>query len=143
MPTDEERSFLDDVTRLRDSMLAFAKKMLREHGEFFPFARAIDASGGLVSFGVAPDGDSQPRAAEVYDRLLNALKTAAKQGRTRAVGLCSNVNNKLDRNTSAMRLVLEHNSGAAFEVVVPYKSIAPGSFEFLPETFKQLPAAVF
>jgi hypothetical protein len=117
--------------------------MLAAHGEFFPFARVVGNDGRLAAWNVADDCNEH-KATLLYDHLRRSAEVPAKQGRFRAVALCSNVTAAVDgRRTSGIRVVLEHCSGAAFEVVVPYTFDRAGTCQLHAEKFRQILPSIF
>jgi hypothetical protein len=108
----------DDLDLLLGAAIEAAARMLSTHGEFYPFAIAVDADGELVAPEIVPPED-HPSPEEVMVLLVDALR--AGEG-LRATVLCADV--KLaDRDSDAIRLDLEPREGDPMTVFVPY---APG-----------------
>jgi hypothetical protein len=66
----------EEATTLMNAAVPFAEKMLKEHGEFFPYASAI-ASDGAITMVAAKLDTEQPAAAVVVKKLEEALRTGA------------------------------------------------------------------
>jgi hypothetical protein len=56
----------DDATDLMNMLLPFAEKMLREHGEFYPYGGAMLPDGSMTMLG-ATDGNEHPKSKDLYD----------------------------------------------------------------------------
>jgi hypothetical protein len=54
----------DKCEKLMTATLPFAQKMLRQHGEFFPYGGALDKRGAGVAVG-ATDGREKPHSADI------------------------------------------------------------------------------
>ena len=58
--------------------------MLRNHGEFYPLASAIDSSGKIAQMG-AYDGNEHPKSVDVINNLKKSLKQGAQKGEYSAI----------------------------------------------------------
>lgn len=58
----------EQVEELMNEGIAFAERMLREHGEFFPFG-VVRKSGGSIQHVGASDGRERPPSRELIDLL--------------------------------------------------------------------------
>lgn len=116
-PTDLPRAEQppDDLDLLLGAAIEAAARMLSTHGEFYPFAIAVDATGELVAPEIAPPGD-HPTPEQVMGLLVEALR--AGDG-LRATVLCADVQ-LADRDSDAIRLDLEPREGDPMTVFVPY-----------------------
>src|SRR5580698_7238835 len=70
--------------------VGFAKQMIGECGEFYPFGAVISASGALAAVG-GHVGDEHPDAGKVYLLLQNAMKAQFLKGEIVAAALAANV----------------------------------------------------
>lgn len=68
----------NDCEKLMTSMLPFAQKMLRQHGEFFPYGGALDEHGAVVAVG-ATDG-REPRVAAIGTEAAAQQEPAGEAG---------------------------------------------------------------
>jgi hypothetical protein len=66
-----------DLEKLLDATVPFAKQMLTAHGEFYPYGATMDANGKITSVG-GYTGDEHPKSAEVIDLLKGATRLAQK-----------------------------------------------------------------
>lgn len=111
---------------LMNDGITFAQRMLREHGEFHPFARALDAGGNIRSV-AAFDGREFPPGSEALEYLESALRIAVREEGHVAVAVLSNVTVKDQRSGEALdavRVGLEHHSGYVVDVYFPYQLVA-------------------
>src|ERR1051326_7260436 len=69
----------EDCEKLMNSLLPFAEKMLREHGEFHPFGGAMKPDGEIVHHG-AYTGSELPKGQELVDLLAEAFRQSAAKG---------------------------------------------------------------
>lgn len=106
----------DDLDGLVGVALPFAEQMLDEHGEFFPYAVALDESGDARMVAADPGGGEQPASLDVLATLIGGLR--AERDGLRAVALVSDV--RLS-DSDAVRVELEHREGQAMAVFLPYK----------------------
>jgi hypothetical protein len=112
-----------DLNLLLDKSLGFAHKMLKEHGEFFPFAYSLDLGGKVAMYGV-DTGTEHPPSQQVIDILSSHYKKKAEARELRAVAICMDVRvvppgerDKID----AICVGLEHETGEVVDVFEPYR----------------------
>jgi hypothetical protein len=107
----------EDLDRLLNVALGFARQQLATHGEFFPYAAAIDAEGQaeMVAAGPHPDNE-HPRSTAVIESCIAAL--ASQRDHIRASAMVSDVN--LIDGSDAIRVELEHAEGQALTILLPY-----------------------
>lgn len=104
-----------DLDALLNAALPFAEEMLGKHGEFFPYAVAIDGDGEAKMVGANPGLGERPASTEVLAMLVDGLRQ--QRDGLRAVGLVSDV--RLERS-DAVRVETEHVEGIAITVFWPY-----------------------
>src|SRR4051794_12354316 len=106
--------------------------MLREHGEYYPFAATIGTDGTVAQ--VAADiGSEHPGTAEMIEFLQAALRAKAEQGALRACGICLNVGARLpgySGKVDAICCQVEHADGRAVQVFVPFRKGFLGKLKF-------------
>lgn len=71
--------------------LDFAKLMLSESGEFYPFGAVLGADGKLKAAGVH-DGNERPSSQDLFRLLGEAFKVQATDGEIIASAMAANVN---------------------------------------------------
>ncbi|HVS85000.1 MAG TPA: hypothetical protein VHD91_05170 [Gaiellaceae bacterium] len=126
-----ETSPRDELDALLDALFSFAHQQIEQHGEFFPFAAAISASGELRMV-ATHTGDEQPLSQDVIDDLYRVLTAEAASGAIRAAGVCADVlvTPSGQAKTDAVRADLEHAAADAIRVFLPYRNNGHGEYEF-------------
>ena len=140
-----ERRDKADVEALMNSLLPFAKKMLGEHREFFPFGGHMKSDGTVVWEG-AHDGREQPPSQDLIDLLHRSHQ---KQAQLKSIRACATVydirtippnrTEKLD----AIAVDLDHESGYSVVVIFPYSFTADGLLHVEPPFATKGKAAIF
>lgn len=102
----------DDLDDLLDEVLNLAEERLSQHGGFYPFSMAVDASGGRKLFESAT-GDAR-QAKELSFRTLRALRAEI-----RAAAVVVDVTLP-ETGSSGIEVHLEHVDGPAISVLEPY-----------------------
>ncbi len=107
----------DDLDGLLGLALGFAQQQLDEHGEFHPFAVAVDTNGQQRM--VATDsGDERPDSADLVTTLVSAL--SAQRDELRAAAIVADVRVP-ELGNDAVRVTLEHSERVALTVLLPYR----------------------
>lgn len=106
----------DDLDELLDASLPFAQDMLDRHGEFFPYAVAITASGETKNLAGDPGEGEEPSSVAVLQVLVEGLR--AERDTLRAAAVVSDV--RLP-DSDAVRVEVEHEEGQAIVVLLPYR----------------------
>lgn len=101
-----------DLDGLLDAAIGLAEKKLSERGEFFPFAMAVDASGGTRVIESAADTAQQAREVNI-----SALRRMRSEIRAAAVVVDVLVP---ETGTAAIEAHFEHRDGPAISVLEPY-----------------------
>ena len=108
---------------LLNAALPFAEKMLGEHGEFFPYAEAMELDGKFVAIG-ASDGREQPPSKNVIQLLKKGLKTWAKAKKYKATALVYDVRITLPSTgakSDAIAVSLNHRDKYSVLLFFPYR----------------------
>ena len=105
----------NDLDGLVNASLPFATRMLEEHGEFFPYAIALDDSGERRMVASDPGKGDRPASTDVLSMLVVGLR--GERDALRAVALVSDVRLA---ESDAVRVELEHRDGHAIAVFLPY-----------------------
>jgi hypothetical protein len=115
---DASEEVQDDFDRLAEVTLAAARSFLDLEGQFLPFPMAIKADGVLAPIGLEqPKPPTAPDVLEVMDGLVGLFRE--RRGSIRALALASDVlipGEMMD----AIEVQLEHESGLALKILVPY-----------------------
>ena len=112
-----------DLDQLLNVALEFAKKMLKEHGEFYPFGASMGIDGNITMDGAAT-GREHPPSQELHDLLSESYTQRANTGVLRAAAICADVRvppPSSDQKTDAIQVGLEHANGEAATVFLPYQ----------------------
>lgn len=121
-----------DLDEIANVLLDFARQMLAQHGEFFPFAASMQPDGQIAHI-AADVGKERPRSQEVLDVLYGSLSAQAAQGEIRAAGVCVDVRTippSTSAKVDAICVHLEHADGAVLEVFLPYIPATSGAPEY-------------
>ena len=125
--TDEVRA---DAKRLFEELVAFARDMLRQHGEFLPFAYAVRSDGTVEAYG-ADTSSERPGARDLYAMLEARLAASARDAAIRAAGICVLVTlNDNGKQTTGIRILTEHASGSAAMTLIPCIKDESGDVRF-------------
>ncbi|HEX5066204.1 MAG TPA: hypothetical protein VFY49_08830 [Myxococcota bacterium] len=117
---------------LMNEGIPFAEKMLREHGEFFPFGIVQKADGSVQQIG-ASDGREHPPSKDVVELLDRAFRRGAESGDYAATALFIDVRTTPPGSAAkidAVQVGLEHVSGYCVDVFFPYHRSNDGAFEW-------------
>ena len=112
-----------DLDQLLNVALEFAQKMLKEHGEFYPFGASMGTDGKITMDGAAT-GREHPPSKELLDLLSESYTQRASTGGLRAAAICADVRVPppgSDQKTDAIQVGLEHANGEAVTVFLPYQ----------------------
>jgi hypothetical protein len=108
----------DDFDRLAEVTLAAARSFLDLEGQFLPFPMAIKSDGVLAPIGLEqPKPPTAPDIAEVMDGLVNLFRERRGSIRALAIGADVLIPGEM---MDAIELNLEHESGLALKILVPY-----------------------
>jgi len=112
-----------DCEALMNDMINFGQKMLREHGEFYPYAASMKLDGSIVSIS-ADTGEELPKGEEVMKVLASGLRESAAAKTIKASAIFFNITLHKPTaagETDAIQVSLEHRDGWSGEVYFPYK----------------------
>jgi hypothetical protein len=119
----------DEIQELLNFLLPYAEQMLNEHGEFFPYAAALDAEGELNAVEADVDDDDSPDVGDVLLALHEGLRERAAGGAIRATGIAADVtltDPSSGETTDAVQVELDHAEADAVDVFVPYETEPEG-----------------
>jgi hypothetical protein len=121
-----------DLEELLNALVPFGQEMLSKHGEFFPFGATMSIDGEIIAE-AAYDGDEQPPSEQLIELLTQTFRQKAASGQIRAAGICCDVRTippgQKDK-TDAVCLKLEHQSGEAANLYLPYKKRLFGGYKY-------------
>jgi hypothetical protein len=113
----------DEATDLMNMLVPFAEKMLREHGEFYPYGGTMMSDGSMTMTG-AYNGNEHPNSKDVIDMMVAAFKEEAHAGKYKATGIVYDVRTVppgATEKTDAIAVRLDHRSGYSVVVMIPYR----------------------
>jgi hypothetical protein len=108
----------------------FARTMLAESGDFYPFGATLSPQGVVAAVG-GYDGEERPAPADIYRLLGEAFLSGAARGEHSGVALAANVNIPAEYESisrDGLRVHLESHGYARF-IYVPYKLGTTGLFK--------------
>jgi hypothetical protein len=112
-----------DAEELMNALLPLAKRMLREHREFFPYGGVLKDDREIVHIGATVPGESRPKSRDLIELLKQELRGWAVANGCMTTGLVYDVkvvppgsNEKVD----AIEILLDHREGYSAEVFYPY-----------------------
>jgi hypothetical protein len=118
----------EEIQELLNFLLPHAERMLNEHGEFYPYAAALDSGGSIEPVGPAVETDD-PDVSDILVALHADLREQAAEGAIRASGIAADVtltDPDSGETTDAVQLELDHAEGDALDVYVPYEREGSG-----------------
>lgn len=121
----------EQCEELLNAVLPFAEKMLREHGEFFPFGASMKPNGDIALVG-AYEGSEQPPSQPLIDLLHQGFREDATKGAIRASATVYDVRvvpPGTSVKTDAVAIELDHRDNYSTVVYFPY-TINAGKVEF-------------
>jgi hypothetical protein len=119
----------DEIQELLNFLLPHAEQMLNEHGEFYPYAAALDSDGQLNAVDAEVDDDDSPDVGDVLFALHEGLREQAAEGAIRATGIAADVtltDPDSGETTDAVQVELDHANADAVDVFVPYETEVDG-----------------
>ena len=112
-----------DLEVLLNALLPFAEDMLAKHGEFYPYGATLGTD-GEVSQIAGHTGDDRPLSQPLIELMMQGCRQQAAAGAIKAAGICCDIRTippgQKDK-TDAICVSLEHQSGEAVDVILPYK----------------------
>ncbi len=111
------QSCQDDLDRLLQEALPFAKQQLTKYGEFYPYAIEL-LNSGESRIAAAYEGSEHPASTDLLKMLYKVLSTKADE--LRGAAIISDVRIK-DSGGDAIRVEVEHREGVAMAVLLPYR----------------------
>jgi len=117
-----------DLQALFDSQLQFTKKLLSKQGGFNPWASTMSST-GQIQWVAANIGEEFPDAQALIDLLTETFQRQSALGVLRAISICYDARvvppGRSDKS-DAICCSLEHISGEALDILVPYTKAADG-----------------
>jgi hypothetical protein len=132
----------DQLHALLTYCIDFAKTMLSDSGEFYPFGANLGQDGQVRAVG-GYDGNERPNPQDIYRLLGESFVSNAREGSITAAALAANVNIPAEYSPpvpDGLRVHLESADLSRF-VYVPYRVTKRGLFKkkFEVEFFNPIP----
>jgi hypothetical protein len=118
---------------LLSDLLAFAKRMLAEHGEFFPFGAYMKADRSIVHLSAQIPGTDRPASKLLIRTLRDSFRELASIEECIATAIAFDVRVEHPRSgatTDAIQVNLAHIAGYSAEVFCPYEVTKGGGVVF-------------
>jgi hypothetical protein len=119
----------DEIQELLNVLLPQAERMLAEHGEFYPYAVALDSGGEIAAVTPEVEDEEHPDVTEVLVTLHQGLREQAAEGVIRASGIAADVtltDPDTGETTDAVQVELDHAEADPVDIYVPYESGGDG-----------------
>lgn len=120
-----------DAQELLDALLPFAKQMLQQHREFFPFGGRMSQSGTIAHIG-ATDGTDHPPSQPLIQLMKDSFRSEALAGDLRTCGIVYDVRTvppNCIEEQDAIAVALDHFSGYSVVVLFPYQFSSSGELQ--------------
>jgi hypothetical protein len=121
-----------DLNDLLDPLFSFAQEMLAKRSEFFPFGASMSRDGTIALTAGQTDVD-HPSSQQIIDLLVQGFQQAAAANTIRACAICLDVRcipPGVVKSVDALCARLEHSTGEAVEVYLPYRKGWTGKFSY-------------
>jgi hypothetical protein len=107
---------------LLNEAMPFAEKMLREHGEFYPYGYEMNATGD-IKLVAGYTGTDHPKSQTIIDLLVEGFKQDAAANKVKATALVYDmlvVPPGTSAKTDAIAVALDHRDNYSVTVIFPY-----------------------
>src|SRR5258706_10131147 len=97
---------------LMNAMLPLAEKMLRQHGEFYPYGGYMKPDGTIVEIGAADPDTDHPKSKDLIYVLRSSLQEMARHHQCKAVAIVFDITVTLpnsNRKSDAIHVCIEHS----------------------------------
>jgi len=95
---------------IASTVVSFAKLMLGEQDEFYPFGATMSSSGEITNIGAAVEGDDHPLSKTLIDLMTERFRQQATKGEIRAAAICCDVRVIPPGQTDKTRYLLRHRT---------------------------------
>jgi hypothetical protein len=113
--------------KLMNAVLPFAEKMLRQHGEFYPYGGYMKPDGTIIEVGADDPDTDRPKSRDLIYVLRNSFREMASMNHCKAVAMVFDVAVTLpesDQKSDAIQVCVEHVEGYSAEVFFPYQIVS-------------------
>ena len=109
-----------------NAVLPLAEKMLRQHGEFYPYGGYMKPDGTVVDVGADDPDTDRPKSRDLIYVLRSSFREMASLHQCKAVAIVFDVAVNLpdsDRRSDAIQVCIDHADGYSAEVFFPYQIV--------------------
>lgn len=113
-----------ECEELLNSVLAVARLMLKEHGEFYPYGGYMELDGEITHLGAKDESTDHPLSQDLIELLQNTFREMATNKQAKAVALICDVRVSSpgsDQKRDAIQACLDHVDGYSVKVYFPYQ----------------------
>jgi hypothetical protein len=113
-----------DCENLMNALLPLAERMLRDHGEFYPYGGYLKPDGEVVHVGARDEDTDHPKSTDLLYVLRDSFSEMARAGGCKATAMVFDVRVDLpdtDTKSDAIQVSVEHADGYSAEVFFPYE----------------------
>ena len=114
----------EESGELMNSLVPFAKEMLKRYGEFLPFAGFMAPDGKITHVGGKIEGTDHSKSRDLISLFLKNFRESAGKNEVKAVSIVYDVRIKPpseNEKSDAIQVCLEHRNGYSADVYFPYK----------------------
>lgn len=116
----------EESEKLMNAIVPLADRMLRQHGEFYPFGGYMKPDGTIVEVGAADGETDHPKSMDLIYLLRSSFQELARTNQCKVVAVVFDVAvpvPKSTRKSDAIQVCIEHEDGYSVEVFFPYEII--------------------
>lgn len=114
-----------DISALVEPMFDLGENLVRKRGNFLPYGSLLLDSNEVRFIAAAPaSGNDLTNSEEVLPSLHDALRAAAGEQPTKAIGIAEDVTVTRDGHdaTTAIKVLFEHKRGLTVAVYLPFEN---------------------
>ena len=112
--------------KLMNAILPFAKTMLKQYGEFYPYGGYMRLDGTIVDVGAEDSETDRPQSRDLIHVLRSDFRELARNRQCKAAAVVFDVAVKVpnsDRKSDAIQICVDHEDGYSVEVFFPYQIV--------------------
>jgi hypothetical protein len=108
---------------LMNAVLPVAERMLKQHGEFYPYGGCTRLDGTITHIGATDADTDRPKSKDLLFVLKDSLREMAGRRECKAVAVVFDVSITLPsgERSDAIQVNIEHAGGYSVEVFFPYR----------------------
>jgi hypothetical protein len=109
--------------KLMNVMLPLAEKMLKQHGEFYPYGGYMKLDGTILDVGADDPDTDHPKSGDLIYILRDSFREMVSTNKCKAVAVVFDVAVNLpgsNQRSDAIQVCLDHVDGYSVEIFFPY-----------------------